>query len=219
MPKNQQEKDVLIEKANLKDSWEFMNDYDVIRLSLIFSLLMGIVWMAFTQCIPKNIAILAMGLASLMLLGLGVLFVIHNDAGWGNSPWRMITASILILFAIFFAVMICLYKRRIKVTGVLLHYSAAFLSSQPVNFIFIPVFLACSVGLIVLCLFQYLAFSSRHNPVVVENEIYLHSKRDVALTVLTLIEFIWGLQFLKDTCKIRVIQLISLFLEMLPNGT
>jgi hypothetical protein len=60
--------------------------------------------------------------------------------------------------------MLFLYKRRIKIAGILLHYAGKFLSSKPINFIFIPIFLALTVGLIVLCLFEYLAFSSKSNP-------------------------------------------------------
>lgn len=97
--------------------------------------------------------------------------------------------------------MLCLYRRRIKITGVLLNYAAVFLSQKPINFIFIPIFLLLTVGLIILCLFQYLAYSSNSEPVKRDNDIYLHSQINPALTILNIIEFIWGMQFLKDSCN------------------
>ena len=60
--------------------------------------------------------------------------------------------------------MLCIYKRRIKIAGVLLRYAAKFLAERPINFVLIPVFIALTVGLIVLCIFQYLAYSSNQEP-------------------------------------------------------
>ena len=77
------------------------------------------------------------------------------------------------MFAILFFVMVCLYRRRIKVAGILLFYAGKFLAGKPINFVFIPVFLAMTVGLIILCMFEYLAFSSNSNPHRNGDDIYL----------------------------------------------
>ena len=189
----------------MDEKWGFLNYYDIIRISLVFSLLVGIVWMSFVQCIPRKISIAVMLVASNLLIAFGILLIIDNNAGWNQTAWRIITAVVLIIFGIFFLAMVILYRRRIKIVGVLLHYASNFLGSQPANFLYIPVFLILSVGLLVLCLFQYLCFSSKNEPVISEGDIFLHLKRNVPLTILTIIELVWGMQFLKDTCKFTFI--------------
>ena len=58
-----------------------------------------------------------------------------------------------------------------------------------------------TAGLIVLCLFQHLAFLSSSEPLPTEGDLFLKLKPNTLLFVLNIIEFIWGLQFLKDSCK------------------
>lgn len=96
--------------------------------------------------------------------------------------------------------MLFIYQRRIKTTGIFLAYAAKFLSEKPINFICIPIFIALLYGLIILCLFQYLAFTSQADPQPVQGDIYLQLTQNVPLTILTIIELIWGAQFLKDSC-------------------
>lgn len=200
MPKDESSRNILIKNANLGYKWGFLNNYDVIRLSLLLSLLVGVIWMCITQCVPRQVSIAAIFFASCLLVAFGVLFILDNDSGWEGSAWRIVLGSVLIVLGVFFFTMLILYRRRVKITGVLLHYAANFLNFQPINFIFIPIFLVLSVGLIILCLFQYLCFSSQHDPQPTEGDVFLHLQKNVPLTVLTLIEFIWGMQFLKDTC-------------------
>lgn len=69
------------------------------------------------------------------------------------------------------------------------------------------VFVALTAGLITLCLFQHLSYISHNTPIKVSNSVYLQLQPIYALFVLNLIEFIWGLQFLKDTCTSKIIQL------------
>ena len=88
--------------------------------------------------------------------------------------------------------------------GILLKYAGEFLSERCGNFLYIPFFIVLTIGLIVLCVFQYLAFTSNDDPVPKEGDVYLHSSANAALTILTVIEFIWGLQFLKDACNILI---------------
>jgi hypothetical protein len=96
--------------------------------------------------------------------------------------------------------MIFFYKRRIKITGVFLSHAGKFISQKLINLIFIPIFIIFLVGLIVLCLFEYLAFTSNATPFKKDGEIYLQLNQNNFLTILVVIEFIWGIQFLKDSC-------------------
>lgn len=74
-----------------------------------------------------------------------------------------------------------------KITGVFLNYAGRFLTQKPVNFVFIPIFIILLFGLIVLCLFEYLAFSSKSDPFLQDGDIYLQLTRNPLLTILVII--------------------------------
>lgn len=157
--------------------------------------------MVLVQLCPRYMAGAAIGIGSLVLLVSGILLLADNATGWGDAGiWRILIAIFCIFFAILFFVMLFLYRRRIKIAGVLLHYAAKFLGERPINFIYIPIFLLLTVGLIILCVFQYLAYSSNSDPEPRDDDIYLHTRPNPILTILNIIEFIWGMQFLKDSC-------------------
>ncbi len=121
--------------------------------------------MALVQCIPKFMAVAAILLGSLLLLAAGIILLIDSISGVQVfKGWSIPIAVIFILLSIVFFVTLFLYKRRIKITGIFLSYASKFLAQRPINFIFIPIFIALLLGLIVLCLFQYLAFSSNAEP-------------------------------------------------------
>ena len=85
--------------------------------------------MVLVQICPRIMAGVAIGLGSLLMLVGGILLLIDNDEGWsgGAGFWRILIAVLLILFAILFFVMLFMYRRRIKIAGILLHYAAKFL--------------------------------------------------------------------------------------------
>lgn len=86
------------------------------------------------------------------------------------------------------------------------------------NFLYIPIFILLTIGLIVLCLFQYLVYSSSSDPKPQDDDIYLHIWANPVLTILNIIEFIWGMQFLKDSCNYLFISVNFIISVMLQNG-
>ena len=176
--------------------------------------------MAIVHLLPRFAAVWAIFLGSLTLIAAGVILIVHNPQGWGNvSILKYIFGGLFILFGIIFFAMLCIYRRRIKITGVFLDYASQFLALKPINLVFIPIFIILLAGLIILCLFEYLAFSSKAEPYSKEGDIYLQLTRNPILTILVIIQFIWGIQFLKDSCKFIFIQSILSSLEMQLNGT
>jgi hypothetical protein len=63
--------------------------------------------------------------------------------------------------------------------------------------LYIPLFIILTIGLIALFLFQHAAFSSRHP----SSNNFFDFISSGLLCWLNLIELIWGLQFLRDTCS------------------
>jgi len=67
----------------------------------------------------------------------------------------------------------------------------------------IPIFIALSIGLIALCWFQLLSYWSHSNLQFHQHDVYYQPEGIFAniMQVLDLIEFIWGLCFLKEACN------------------
>ena len=128
-PTNEALRDEILNNTNLNNKYNFLNRYDIIRITLLVALAIGILWMVLVQICPRIMAGVAIGLGSLLMLVGGIHLLIDNDEGWsgGAGFWRILIAVLLILFAILFFVMLFMYRRRIKIAGILLHYAAKFL--------------------------------------------------------------------------------------------
>jgi hypothetical protein len=97
------------------------------------------------------------------------------------------------------------YRRRIKMMALFIDWSTRYLPNNIVFIAWIPIFIILTLGLIVLVFFQHLAFISSSEPTKTDNDIYLKLQPSFIWELLNIIEFLWGLQFLKDSCKIFLI--------------
>lgn len=192
-----------MQNLNLEGKWKLLNTYDVILWSLAIALGVGIAWLVLVHLLPKFMAMAAILLGSLTLIAAGIILIVDNPPGWeGYQVWKYTFAAAFLLFGLIFLTMLFFYRKRIKIAGILLSHASNFLSAKPVNiFLFIPVFIALLLAFTTLCLFQYLAFSSNAEPKVRAGDIYLQLSRNHVLTWLTILEFLWGIQFFKDACK------------------
>ena len=66
-------------------------------------------------------------------------------------------------------------------------------------FAFIPLFMLFSFGLFVLCVWQYIAFGSKGDPTWTSTNVYKEIDQHTFLQVLNFIEFVWGIQFIRDS--------------------
>lgn len=83
---------------------------------------------------------------------------------------------VMLLVAAFIVAFILLFKRRIRLMGLFLAWSTEWARSNFIFLIWIPIFIASTVGLIVLIFFQHLAFISQNDPQPNGNDIYLKLK-------------------------------------------
>lgn len=77
-----------------------------------------------------------------------------------------------------------------------------FLFENSYNFLYILLFLVLFCGLIVLFLFQHLGFSN----IAHSDSNFFNFVNPGFLGVLNIVEFLWGLQFLRDACTRVAIQ-------------
>lgn len=82
-----------------------------------------------------------------------------------------------------------------------MHHASRFLKETAIVFGYILLFLVLTFGLIVLIIWQYVAFGTQYEPYLKEGDLFRSSSHNVALQIFNVIELIWGLQFLRDACN------------------
>lgn len=159
--------------------------------------------MTITQLFPRYVAILS------YILGIGLL-VIYAVFVLGTAvtvrllgKWNMWFGVSLIILALILLIMMCLYSRELKFQGYMLEYATTYLNQNPVTFVTIPIFFVLYLGLVMIMFWQWVCFSSdlMKSVVVIENRINLSQ----ILIVLTVIEYLWGLHFLRDSCNFYIL--------------
>jgi hypothetical protein len=110
--------------------------------------------------------------------------------------------------------MFWLYRNSLKIQGIFLDYGRQFLHEVKSAWAYLFIFFIFLTGFITLIVFQHLAFSSRS----ANNNNYWDFSNPGVLGVLNILEFIWGLQFLKDACNLEIIQSTSAFQVLLRTG-
>jgi hypothetical protein len=132
------------------------------------------------------------------LATMGTILLIDNSS---SSIIKVCVGVILITVAVLFTFFLCFFRKRSRLTGVFIDWSTRLAKERVSYYLFVLLFIVMTAGLIVLCLFQHLAFLSSSEPLPTEGDLFLKLKPNTLLFVLNIIEFIWGLQFLKDSCK------------------
>lgn len=78
LPTNPKLREQLLQQVNLTDKWKFLNFYDLIKLSLLFGLFVGIIHMCVVQCVPKWVVWIDPMAASLMFFVLALVVLIDS---------------------------------------------------------------------------------------------------------------------------------------------
>jgi hypothetical protein len=152
--------------------------------------------MTFVHCFPRIAPLVAVVLAIILLLIAGVLVIISKELVL-TGFLKIFIAVICFLLVIILIAIVCFYNNEIKFQGVLLDYARRFLNESPNTFLYIPLFILLTIGLIALITFQHCAFSSANNT----STNFFNFANPGILAILNILEFIWGLQFLRDACK------------------
>lgn len=79
-----------------------------------------------------------------------------------------------------------------------MQHGNTFLKSDPMVFAYIPLFLFLTAGLIVLIVWQYIAFGTAYETWLRPGDIFRSSSHNIPLQIFNALELIWGLQFLRD---------------------
>ena len=112
---------------------------------------------------------------------------------WEVKGLKIIIAVVCFLLALIVATMICMYGNETRTKGIFLEYAVQFLNAHTSTYAYIPVFLCLSIGLVALFIWQHCCFSASGK----SRNFYNFNNAGV-WGVLNIIEFIWGIQFLRD---------------------
>ena len=116
-----------------------------------------------------------------------------------GSNW--VAIFIIFLLIVIISVMGFIYRNALRLQGIFLDYTRRFLYECPYTYLYIPLYLLFRIGLFSLFIFQHLAFSSVQS----KDHNFFDYSNPGFLGFLNLIELIWGIQFLKDSCTFTFI--------------
>jgi UDP-N-acetylmuramyl pentapeptide phosphotransferase/UDP-N-acetylglucosamine-1-phosphate transferase len=98
-------------------------------------------------------------LSILSLAGIGAVMLIDHSENV-SSLWKLTIAIASITIAVMFAFFLCFFRRRNRLTGVFIDWGTNLAKEKLSYYLFTLLFIVFSAGLILLCLFQHLAFLS-----------------------------------------------------------
>lgn len=158
-PVDSASKDRLMKTANLEQKWNFLNIYDCIRISLLIALGLGLLWMLFVQCLPRVISNIVTVLAIIALAFLGIILLSGKVSR--VSSWVTVLLGLSLLgVALLFTCFLCFYRLRNKLISIFLDWATYFFKDYCLMFLYPFIFVGLTAGLIVLCMFQHLAYLS-----------------------------------------------------------
>lgn len=118
-----------------------------------------------------------------------------------GSLWTIVFGALLSVLAVILILMLCMYSNEVKFQGYMLEYSVKFLNDNPHTFVYLPIFMLFHVGLAALILWQHCCFTSYF----MGSANYWKLTSSGILDIVNIIEYIWGLQFLRDACNFFLI--------------
>lgn len=194
-------------------------DFDGVKKTLFYTFIiavgLGLFRMTLTHCLPRYSPVIAFVVAIILILVFAILsFATSLVSSLLGGLWSIIFGILLILLALILVFMLCMYSNEIKFQGYMLEYAVKFLNQNPHTFVYIPVFILLHAGLVALILWQHSCFSSYF----MGSANFWKLSSSGILDILNILEYIWGLQFLRDSCNNFVIQTIFVFPETLLIG-
>jgi chromate transport protein ChrA len=144
------------------------------------------------------------------LAAIGIILLLDRSENVSTVA-KLIIAIVVLILAVLFSFFLCFFRRRNRLTGVFIDWGTRLARERLSYYLFTILFIVFTAGLIVLCFFQHLAFLSHSDPQPSDNDIFLKLTPNIPLFVLNVIEFVWGLQFLKDACNSLLIKTTSSF--------
>jgi hypothetical protein len=141
----------------------------------------------------------------ILLLFAGIYILARPVNFFYPKIWNILLGVVLIITALVFLVYMGCNNRELTLSGIFMKHGNTFLKTDILVWLYIPLFLILTFGLIVLIIWQYIAFGTAYPTTYNQGDLYRSSSHCIILQILNAIELIWGLQFLRDSCNDRII--------------
>lgn len=161
------------------------------------SLLVGLVYLLLVQFVPRvmsRVAIIGGGIA---LIAFGAY--LYNYPTSTYPGWKLAWSILAIIGGLALLSTYFYFRQQILLNEVFLYHSTRLTRSNIPMFYYIPVFILLAFGLLALTIFEFLSFWSIPDPVFKPNRPFykISGVGFQFLSLLVLIQFIWGLAFLR----------------------
>jgi hypothetical protein len=135
-------------------------------IAMLIGLCVGLIYLVLFMIVPKIMVIMAFILAFCALIAAAIILLVQPIkllSSTGNT-WNIIIGIALIIVAVSILIFYFCYQREIKLSSIFMYYANQFLKENFALFAYIPLFLVFSFGLVVLCIWQYVAFGTISTP-------------------------------------------------------
>ena len=190
-------------------------------IALAIGVGVGLLYLVLFILLPKIMSYLVFVLCALTLIVAAILLLVQpiKLMAFEGNTWNIIIAIALIILAIFIFAYIFCQKQELELASIFLTYANLFLKENAILFLYIPLFIVLSFGLVVLIIWQFIAFTSINAPTWDAANLFRSITPNLFLVVLNFIEFVWGIQFIRDCRNHKTIQLTTSFRATPSSGT
>ncbi len=124
---------------------------------------------------------------SILTLGAGGVLLLLDNVASITTVQRIAFGAVFIILAVLFSFFLCFYRKRNRLTAVFLDWASLLLKNKISYFFYILLFIIFTIGLLILCLFQHLAYLSHNNPQPDNSDVFLKLTPIMPLLVLNII--------------------------------
>lgn len=173
-------------KAGLDTKFNAISSIRYLMTGIGITFGIAFIWLIIVQCLPHFVIFLAFFVSAVLLVIAAIIaFVGANTHFIDFKGWAIFFGVGFVLLLILLIYYVCAHKKQLKLCGCFLDVAGDCFKKNLTIIFYVILFLALTVGFIVLIIFQYLAFSSYGAPV--QNGVYYENKRNWFLTFLLVI--------------------------------
>ena len=133
---------------------------------MLIALCVGILYLVMMLLLPRPMTFAAFFLAFIVVIIGAVLLIVQPITllDYDSNTWNLILGVFFILLGLLILMFFFCYQQEIELASIFIFYSNVFLKESPAIFLYIVLYIICSFGLCVLCIWQFLAFGTYSEP-------------------------------------------------------
>lgn len=138
-----------------------------------------------------------------VLFALAVVLFLYKT----TNHAKVIISILLALLFLVIVISVFLYRKQVGISAIFLNEGTRFTGSKPSTIFYILLFLGLTLGFFIMILLEYKGLISVGTPTFDKVHLYYEpNKHGLWLTwVVLAIQLLWGLFFLKESCRFLII--------------